>query len=406
MFKSIRRMASVATLAALALNMHAQEEQEMPEYAITPADGMELYEIDHIEISFGTQSVEIADAEMIFLETAAGDAIDFVADATEFGPELALIVKPLTSITEPGEYKLIVGYGALKVAGELLPQPIVASWTVLPAAETWDGEILIDPADGSNLDCFHSVLLTFVGATVVKVDETAGPEAFPTLVNTADNSVEKAMVFADDNTLEIIIFSYLETPGEYLLTVSKELLKIDGAPLAENISLRYTIGGSSASWDYTYSFDPADGSIIGCQDTITVTFAAEGLQKVECNPYASELDGTLPRLYDTNGKGVACAISYGADNMSFSLTPFYPIEEAGEYTLKVPAGYATLYNADGQQMKNAAFSATYTVTTTGLDAITGATTNLEIYNLDGTPARLPLDNGIYIINRKTTLIRK
>ncbi|MBI1353905.1 MAG: hypothetical protein GC160_06130 [Acidobacteria bacterium] len=170
---------------------------------------------------------------------------------------------------------------------------------------------------------------------VVEFDRPMDPTTF-----TADRitlgSPARSIHFAfeDGNTRLRIIPDALLPANTYLkLQFSREILALDGTPIARSVPWSYTIrtsGSEIVEPVVLRSISPPDGAVgVGSNGSIDLVFSGR------VNPLT--LNGQTIHWMDTAGRGVPCMISIStwSQRTTVKVTPHDPFESLGEYTLTV-----------------------------------------------------------------------
>lgn len=370
-------------------------------YTLSPAAGA-VTSLKEMTLAFpAAQTVAIANAEGATLTDAKGKATAVEMFKPEWAKGNEITLAPAEEITAAGTYTLAIASGSLTVDGEAFAEPISAVYTIEAGAEGYTA--VITPAEGV-VEKLEEFTLTFEGAARAAVRSDAAPKDYPYIAKVAaDGTMTKLVQCYNSpankaNEVDFYIFNPITTVGEYAVVVPSTFLTVDGEAPATDLVFRYTIAG--AELNYTYAFTPADGQTLSKVESFVIAF--DGVKSIKRNTNSF----SQPRLQRLAEDGTVAEsltmISRDETELSFSMTPYYPVTESGTYRLSIPANYITLTGADGTTAVNEEITATYTVDlASGIATLKTQDGRAAVYTIGG--VRLDKGahgHGLYIVGGK------
>lgn len=379
------------------------EVEAFPKSVADPSPGS-YKTIDHgFKVTFDSETPIAVDPDGVSLTGPNGN-IDFYMEVPRNMSYLTILPLNDEGVFAPldraGNYCLTFSAGSVTIGSISNGAPIVFEYTLRGIAiGDWTGQVTANPADGAVVDVLKDILIAFDGAKTVRVDEFATSEILPMLYN-ADNGKEvmRSTVYAEDNKLDVSLYTDVDDAGSYRLFIPKELITVDGEKVDHDIELHYTIAAKPDKFEYSYIFTPAEGSLIGFDSPVAITFEAEGLSEVQNDSYA--WGETAPRF--TNAmKAYNPELRIVKDGNTVTFVHEWPFEQEGEYTLIIPSGYFHLFNTDGDDVKVQRIEAMFHVGISSIEAVDVDAPARCIYTLKGIKVDGPsLNPGIYIIDGK------
>ena len=205
---------------------------------------------------------------------------------------------------------------------------VLYSTSVLAAVDPYEA-LEVTPAEGVVTSLQHFTI-TFAGLPV-EVNE----QAIPTLEKGGGATIEGTMRAAADGTTVLVDFDVCSTAsGHYFLHLPEGSLKVNGQRLLP-LTLRFSIEGDLESFYNQITVNPAEGDVESLQN-FTVSFPQ----------YVGEINYGSKAVLTNNTTGS----TYEAEmyDVGFNVLVYFPNEiyEAGEYTLKIPAGSVIFYTMD------------------------------------------------------------
>jgi len=376
-----------------------------PAYSINPVEGTYKSIDEGFTLMFDTEEEISINLGMISLTGPDGNLIDITAVAGGRIPSVT--VAPVdaednpVALTESGRYSLIFGVNAITAGTASNDEPLVFIYDIEAAGpDEWNGEYTASPADEAEVESLKQIIISFTGATTVKLADQAGPNDFPRLTDMDGiATISTATAFAEGNTLEVTLSNEVTETGYYMLIVPSALLTVDGKTLSDDIYLTYGVKGKTPEVEYTYTTLPKPGTIISPEAPIKITFKGEGLVKVTHNTYA--WGKTMPHFTsETEGAYIPSIQINKIDAFSFELSHANPFTQEGTYTLNIPADYFTLEFENEVTVKNKAFTIDFKVMSSGVENIEAdGDIPAEYFNLQGVRVETPAKGNIYIIRK-------
>ena len=205
---------------------------------------------------------------------------------------------------------------------------VLYSTSVLAAVDPYEA-LEVTPAEGVVTSLQHFTI-TFAGLPV-EVNE----QAIPTLEKGGGATIEGTMRADADGTTVLVDFDVCSTAsGHYFLHLPEGSLKVNGQRLLP-LTLRFSIEGDLESFYNQITVNPAEGDVESLQN-FTVSFPQ----------YVGEINYGSKAVLTNNTTGS----TYEAEmyDVGFNVLVYFPNEiyEAGEYTLKIPAGSVIFYTMD------------------------------------------------------------
>ncbi len=205
---------------------------------------------------------------------------------------------------------------------------VLYSTSVLAAVDPYEA-LEVTPAEGVVTSLQHFTI-TFAGLPV-EVNE----QAIPSLEKGGGATIEGTMRAAADGTTVLVDFDVCSTAsGHYFLHLPEGSLKVNGQRLLP-LTLRFSIEGDLESFYNQITVDPAEGDVESLQN-FTISFPQ----------YVGEINyGSKAVLTNYTTGSTFEAEMY---DVGFNVLVYFPNEiyEAGEYTLKIPAGSVIFYTMD------------------------------------------------------------
>lgn len=205
---------------------------------------------------------------------------------------------------------------------------VLYSTSVLAAVDPYEA-LEVTPAEGVVTSLQHFTI-TFAGLPV-EVNE----QAIPTLEKGGGATIEGTMRADADGTTVLVDFDVCSTAsGHYFLHLPEGSLKVNGQRLLP-LTLRFSIEGDLESFYNQITVNPAEGDVESLQN-FTVSFPQ----------YVGEINYGSKAVLTNNTTGS----TYEAEmyDVGFNVLVYFPNEiyEAGDYTLKIPAGSVIFYTMD------------------------------------------------------------
>ena len=205
---------------------------------------------------------------------------------------------------------------------------VLYSTSVLAAVDPYEA-LEVTPAEGVVTSLQHFTI-TFAGLPV-EVNE----QAIPTLEKGGGATIEGTMRADADGTTVLVDFDVCSTAsGHYFLHLPEGSLKVNGQRLLP-LTLRFSIEGDLESFYNQITVNPAEGDVESLQN-FTVSFPQ----------YVGEINYGSKAVLTNNTTGS----TFEAEmyDVGFNVLVYFPNEiyEAGEYTLKIPAGSVIFYTMD------------------------------------------------------------
>lgn len=213
------------------------------------------------------------------------------------------------------------------------------------------------PANGASISSLSEIRIAFEGAYSISKEDAIGSATI-----TCDG-VTTPLLLEDipdsDSEQGVIILQLITpitTPGSYTVTFPEGsfFVLFAGKPSAE-IVINFTIveggegpsqpGGEEPSGVKPSDIDPADGAELDVLQSVTLTWdylkctSGEGVATIEFNGETKTIDTSMVMF-----KNGSSSVWTGE---STPATTTFPLNytEAGEYTLRIPAGYVKLANS-------------------------------------------------------------
>lgn len=376
-----------------------------PTYTITPAAGTYKTIDEGFKLTLNTEENISINADNIYLKDSEGNNLKIAAVAGGRIPTVT--VAPVddqdnpVALSKAGQYRLLFGINSITAGKASNAEPIAFNYTIQGTGSgNWNGEYTASPADEADVESLKEIVITFTGATAVKVSDMAGPNDFPKLTDMdGQTTISTATAKAAGNTLKVNLRTEVTEAGYYMLIVPAAFITVDGQGLSDNIYLTYGVKGKPAEAEYTYSTLPKPGTIISPEAPIKITFAGEGLVKVSHNSYA--WGKSMPHFTsETEGAYIPSIQIKNIDGFSFELSHANSFKQEGTYTLNIPADYFTLEFENEVTVKNKAFSVEFKVMASGIENIEAdGDVPTEYFNLQGVRVEIPAKGNIYIIRR-------
>ncbi len=205
---------------------------------------------------------------------------------------------------------------------------VLYSTSVLAAVDPYEA-LEVTPAEGVVTSLQHFTI-TFAGLPV-EVNE----QAIPSLEKGGGATIEGTMRAAEDGTTVLVDFDVCSTAsGHYFLHLPEGSLKVNGQRLLP-LTLRFSIEGDLESFYNQITVNPAEGDVESLQN-FTISFPQ----------YVGEINYGSKAILTNNTTGS----TYEAEmyEVGFNVLVYFPNEiyEAGDYTLKIPAGSVIFYTMD------------------------------------------------------------
>lgn len=205
---------------------------------------------------------------------------------------------------------------------------VLYSTSVLAAVDPYEA-LEVTPAEGVVTSLQHFTI-TFADLPV-EVNE----QAIPTLEKGGGATIEGTMRAAADGTTVLVDFDVCSTAsGHYFLHLPEGSLKVNGQRLLP-LTLRFSIEGDLESFYNQITVDPAEGDVESLQN-FTISFPQ----------YVGEINYGSKAVLTNNTTGS----TFEAEmyDVGFNVLVYFPNEiyEAGDYTLKIPAGSVIFYTMD------------------------------------------------------------
>jgi hypothetical protein len=201
------------------------------------------------------------------------------------------------------------------------------------------------------------------------------------------------MLDEEDDTKVIVSFDGrpITTPGEWVISIPGNTISIEGTPIADPQSFRYTVKS-----DVDYTINPEEGVVDGLQ-RFTISF----------NNYMIELNEEEAAAYlintETESEVQASAVEEIAGGKGLYVELPYEVTEPGTYQLIIAD--ATVKNmATDRFLPEMAFNYTIKSTSTSIKDAKTAKQQINIYNLQGQKIK-NIQKGLYIVNGKK-VVRK
>lgn len=201
------------------------------------------------------------------------------------------------------------------------------------------------------------------------------------------------MLDEEDDTKVIVSFDGrpITTPGEWVISIPGNTISIEGTPIADPQSFRYTVKS-----DVDYTINPEEGVVDGLQ-RFTISF----------NNYMIELNEEEAAAYlintETESEVQASAVEEIAGGKGLYVELPYEVTEPGTYQLIIAD--ATVKNmATDRFLPELAFNYTIKSTSTSIKDAKTAKQQINIYNLQGQKIK-NIQKGLYIVNGKK-VVRK
>lgn len=163
--------------------------------------------------------------------------------------------------------------------------------------------------------------------------------------------IRKFNVSIEGKTARISLDEPFSTPGYYAIDVPPNFFKINGEENQATRFKRYEIEASTVT-EKSISTTPADGSTVKVLNMVDVIY--EGYYSVEANSALMDFDTSTAFFADDKGAKIAASVTLIPYNaVGLRVIPRSIIAEEGEWTLTIPAGAITLYEAAGEKTANA-----------------------------------------------------
>ena len=205
---------------------------------------------------------------------------------------------------------------------------VLYSTSALAAVDPYEA-LEVTPAEGVVTSLQHFTI-TFAGLPV-EVNE----QAIPTLEKGGGATIEGTMRADADGTTVLVDFDVCSTAsGHYFLHLPEGSLKVNGQRLLP-LTLRFSIEGDLESFYNQITVNPAEGDVESLQN-FTISFPQ----------YVGEINYGSKAVLTNNTTGS----TFEAEmyDVGFNVLVYFPNEiyEAGDYTLKIPAGSVIFYTMD------------------------------------------------------------
>ena len=205
---------------------------------------------------------------------------------------------------------------------------VLYSTSVLAAVDPYEA-LEVTPAEGVVTSLQHFTI-TFADLPV-EVNE----QAIPSLEKGGGATIEGTMRADADGTTVLVDFDVCSTAsGHYFLHLPEGSLKVNGQRLLP-LTLRFSIEGDLESFYNQITVDPAEGDVESLQN-FTISFPQ----------YVGEINYGSKAVLTNNTTGS----TFEAEmyDVGFNVLVYFPNEiyEAGDYTLKIPAGSVIFYTMD------------------------------------------------------------
>ena len=201
------------------------------------------------------------------------------------------------------------------------------------------------------------------------------------------------MLDEEDDTKVIVSFDGrpITTPGEWVISIPGNTISIEGTPIADPQSFRYTVKS-----DVDYTINPEEGEVESLQ-TFIITF----------NNYMIELNEEEATAFliniDTENEVQAIAVEEIAGGKGLYIELPNEVTEPGNYQLII-ADASVKNMATDRFLPELAFNYTIKSTSTSIKDAKTAKQQINIYNLQGQKIK-NIQKGLYIVNGKK-VVRK
>ena len=297
-----------------------------PEYTFDPSDGSTVENLEDIYFNVpagNTVAITSGSATL-------SNGVDSYPLTTFQQGDNTVWMFNFTFTNAPGEWTITIPAGALTYNGEVYNEEITATWTIKGGSASTLPEPMVSPAPSATVTSssqFETITLTWPEGTQL----TAGEEYtyFVTLsIPGTWTNFMYGIYSVDGNVLTLKTAANLSDieSGEYELSVGAGTVFINGTA-SPAYTYNYTYQAPAAGTP-DYYFDPSNGATVSKLEDIYL-----------------HLNGGVV-TYNTSGDNNVITITNGVDTKTIGafaegtalwLFPVLPIEEAGEWTLTIPA---------------------------------------------------------------------
>ena len=346
--------------------------------------------LQRFTISFNNYMIELNEEEAAaYLINTETESEVQASAVEEIAGGKGLYVELPYEVTEPGTYQLIIADATVKnmATDRFLPE-LAFNYTI-KAEEVDPVELCaIDPAPGIYDALPTEWVITYGGKKLSVVEDaevklTCGETEYPLYI----------MLDEEDDTKVIVSFDGrpITTPGEWVISIPGNTISIEGTPIADPQSFRYTVKS-----DVDYTINPEEGVVDGLQ-RFTISF----------NNYMIELNEEEATAFliniDTENEVQAIAVEEIAGGKGLYIELPNEVTEPGNYQLII-ADASVKNMATDRFLPELAFNYTIKSTSTSIKDAKTAKQQINIYNLQGQKIK-NIQKGLYIVNGKK-VVRK